>query len=437
MRLSNRTKVLATAAASVAVLGVLVPVISGASVFSLVGAQSTVGNCSNVGGQSTVGGQSGQSNVGGQSTVGGQSDVGCITAPTDVWAEPSGQSADVTWVASSDDGGSPIFGYIVLALDSTTSSNGGQKCYSLTGATSCQVLGLTAGDTYTFTVTPVNADGPGPTSAPSEPIVPIAVPGTPTDLTVTAGNAFATLTWTAPTDGGPPIISYSIGVQPIGGQEYFLTVGAGTTATVTGLTNGVGYVFMVAATNGGGTGSRQSSQLIVVGAPPTITSASSTTYTKGVFGSFTPTASGLPQPTIVEKGAQPPGLKFASGKLSGIPTAIGSFHMAFTADNGVGAAATQAFTLTVVGFHVTTILPPLTRGTAYSQKLAALGGKAPYVWKSTTALPAGLKLGSSGLLSGTVPKSVAPGGRSIKVTVTDATLPTHQVASAVLALKIS
>jgi hypothetical protein len=48
-------------------------------------------------------------------------------------------------------------------------------------------------------------------------------------------------------------------------------------------------------------------------------------------------------------------------------------------------------------------------------------------------LPTGLKLCSCGLLSGTVPKTAAAGSHSIKVIVSDAMLPMHQVASATVA----
>lgn len=64
---------------------------------------------------------------------------------------------------------------------------------------------------------------------------------------------------------------------------------------------------------------------------------------------------------------------------------------------------------------------PLTNGvvgTAYSLQFAATGGTAPYTWSlaSGSALPAGLTLSSSGLLSGT---PTAAGTSTFSVTVTD------------------
>ena len=116
----------------------------------------------------------------------------------------------------------------------------------------------------------------------------------------------------------------------------------------------------------------------------------------------------------------------------------GTFPITFTAHNGVGIDATQSFTLKVLGFHITTkTLPNGTRGIAYSTKLKALGGTTPYVWVATTAPPSGLTLSAAGKLTGTVPTTVAAGTYSFKVQVTDATSPTHQVATATVKITLS
>ncbi len=78
-----------------------------------------------------------------------------------------------------------------------------------------------------------------------------AVPGAPTNVVATAGNASATLTWSAPaSDGGSAVIGYVI--TPSSGSP--VTVGDVTSDTVTGLTNGSPYSFTVAAINAVGTG---------------------------------------------------------------------------------------------------------------------------------------------------------------------------------------
>ncbi len=76
------------------------------------------------------------------------------------------------------------------------------------------------------------------------------VPGAPTGVSATAGNAQATISFTAPaSDGGAPITSYTVTSSPGG----ITATGASSPITVTGLTNGTAYTFTVTATNSEGT----------------------------------------------------------------------------------------------------------------------------------------------------------------------------------------
>lgn len=80
------------------------------------------------------------------------------------------------------------------------------------------------------------------------------VPGIPTIGTATPGDGQATVTFTAPSNGGSPITSYTATASPNGATGSC----AGPTAcviTVGSLTNGTSYTFTVTATNGTGTGS--------------------------------------------------------------------------------------------------------------------------------------------------------------------------------------
>jgi hypothetical protein len=73
------------------------------------------------------------------------------------------------------------------------------------------------------------------------------VPGAPTNATAVAGNASATVSWTAPvSNGGSPITGYTVTASPGGATQG--TTGA-TTVAVAGLTNGTAYTFTVVATN--------------------------------------------------------------------------------------------------------------------------------------------------------------------------------------------
>ena len=103
-------------------------------------------------------------------------------------------------------------------------------------------------------------------------------PGAPTIGTATAGNAQATVTWTAPADnGGFAITSYTATAVEDGTKSCTTADGSTLTCTVTGLTNGAAYTFTVTATNSVGTSaaSSASNSVTPVAAPgaPTIGTA--------------------------------------------------------------------------------------------------------------------------------------------------------------------
>lgn len=87
------------------------------------------------------------------------------TAPQNVAATLSGNTATVTWSPPSWDGGG-LRGYTV------TASPGGASQTVAPDATSASFPGLTNGTAYTFTVTATTQAGSGPTSAPSAPVTP-------------------------------------------------------------------------------------------------------------------------------------------------------------------------------------------------------------------------------------------------------------------------
>jgi len=194
-------------------------------------------------------------------------------APTNVTASAGNAQATVSWMAPSN-GGSTITAYTITPYIGSTA----QPATTITGsppATSTTVTGLTNGSTYTFTVAATNAVGTGPASSPSNAVTPTAptVPGAPTSVTAAAGNAQATVSWTAPSNGGGTITAYTI-TPYIGSTAQPATTIAGspppTSATVTGLTNGSTYTFTVAATNAVGTGPASSPSNPVTPSAPSI-----------------------------------------------------------------------------------------------------------------------------------------------------------------------
>ena len=193
-------------------------------------------------------------------------------APTGVTATGGNGSATVTWTAPSDNGGSAITKYTVTPYIGTTA----QAPVTVTGTspgTSTTVTGLTNGTSYTFKVSATNATGTGPDSSPSNAVTPNALPGAPTAVTATAGDASAKVSWTAPVNnGGSTITKYTVTPYIGTTAQAPVTVSgtpAATSTTVTGLTNGTTYTFTVSATNATGTGPDSSPSNAVTPSAPT------------------------------------------------------------------------------------------------------------------------------------------------------------------------
>jgi titin len=171
-------------------------------------------------------------------------------------AAPSGVtagvgSATVAFTAPASNG-ADITGYTVVATDTTSSDRGGQ---SVTGAASPIIVGgLTAGDSYTFTVRAANAIGAGANSPASSSVVILGVPGAPSGVTATAGIRSASITFAAPVSNGSPISTYAVTARDADGSVVSTTTWTTSPITVANLVAGNFYTFTVTATNAVGTG---------------------------------------------------------------------------------------------------------------------------------------------------------------------------------------
>jgi serine protease len=188
------------------------------------------------------------------------------------------------------------------------------------------------------------------------------VAGTLDGVTIVAGHEYAeTITDQFPVGGWLD----SAGAEN-GDKCAWITLGQGATENLA-LTTGVFAVQSTWANDfGGGAGSCVVSHSIVVtnvsNTAPAITSYQAASFNAGYPSSFTVSASGFPIPAITGAGALPPGVILTdnhdgSATVSGSAAVAqgGTFPMTLSAANGVGANATQGFTLTVVPWSPTIV----------------------------------------------------------------------------------
>ena len=157
-------------------------------------------------------------------------------------------------------------------------------------------------------------------------------------------------TFTVTTVGTPPATSVTATGALPSGVTFTNNGNTGTLAGTPAAGTGGTYVITITAASGVPPNAVQTFTL-TVNQPPAITSANNAAFQVGAAGTHTVTASGFPAPTFSMTGALPAGVTFnaGTGVLSGTPAAgtAGAYPLVVTAANGVGANATQNFTLTV------------------------------------------------------------------------------------------
>ena len=192
-------------------------------------------------------------------------------APGSVLAAVTGiGQVRVTWTAAQASG-SAITGYEVGAT-------GVAAVTAKAGDTQATLSGLTAGTTYVFTVTAISQAGRGDAVPAPAVLVESQVPGAPGVVAVVAGNATATLSWTASTGNGTTVDSYLVRNLTDGTSR---SAARGATSLVyDGLTNGVAYSFDVRAVGANGSAGLAAAAsptgVVPVGAPNAPTSVVAT-----------------------------------------------------------------------------------------------------------------------------------------------------------------
>jgi hypothetical protein len=191
-----------------------------------------------------------------------------------------------------------------------------------------------------------------------------------------------------------------------------LNVTPGTVGSIGGVSNARGTV---------GSATLSGSFTSYIDGPAWVTTSPLATGTRGVSYSRTVSASRATNYSLVS-GSLPAGLSLSSGGvISGTPTTVQSRTFTIRASN-TGGISDRAFTISIVVpapvFSTTSPLPIAIRGSSYSRTISASDTPSTGYSLVSGTPPAGLTLGSNGVLSGT-PTTL--GVRSFTVRATNTT----------------
>jgi len=177
---------------------------------------------------------------------------------TNLTGQPGDRRVTLSWVAPGDTGGSPVTDYVVQYRTHATLQSWQPFTDGVSAATQATVTGLENGTSYRFRVAAVTAAGTSTNWTVLADITPATVPGIPTGVVVEPADGRVALAWSAPNNGGAVITDYLVEYRTnVAGsvwQVFGDGVSAGTSTTVTGLTNGTAYLFRVTAVNAIGQG---------------------------------------------------------------------------------------------------------------------------------------------------------------------------------------
>ena len=269
--------------------------------------------------------------------------------------------------------------------------------------------GETGSRQYTLTVNPASTLTLAPTSLPN----------------ATVGDSYSPVTITASGGSGSYTFALATGSKLPAG----LTLTSAGVLSGTPTTSGSPFRFTIVATdksNSHLTGSWAYTLTVDPAITLSPTTLSVATVGDAVDGTLTAKGgSGADYTFALASGSSlPSGLTLSTaGVITGTPAQSGKYAFTIVATDSIGATASRAYTLTVdpaITLSPTT-LPVATVGDAVDDKLTAKGGSgADYTFAlaSGSSLPSGLKLSSSGVITG---KPTRSGKFTFTIVVTDGT----------------
>jgi titin len=323
-------------------------------------------------------------------------DPGTVSAVTAVAGDAS---ASLSWTPGST-GESAITNYTIWY-----SSGGAYAQFARTAstATSATVTGLTNGTAYTFEVYPVNNQGTGPASSPSNSVTPVGPVVTSSPFT--AGEVGVAYDATPAVSGGaaPYTWSVSAGTLPAG------LILNPSTGAVTGTPTSSGPASFTLKVTDSATGTATQAESFTISAEPSFTSPALPGGEVGAVYDFTPAVTGGNGSLTwsVTGGTLPAGLTLdtSTGAVIGTPTTSGIADFDLVATDSLGGSTVQTESVTIAG--PPGITSPVFEGgevgVNYGVTPVVSGGTGPFTWSVTDgSLPTGLTLDpTTGELSGT------------------------------------